>query len=207
VEGEPAFLVVEDDPRAQLSLRRIVQRYGRCVVVATCAEARQLLQERRWTGFIIDVGLPDGNGLELLEDIREVDGWAPALVITGTPDDERRARAFRKRAWFWVKGPDFDEVSVFLAGSIRERRAAALLEEAQRREAEAQRLIELYSLTGAEAQLLRVFLGGVPRSELAHAVGVCENTVKAHAKSILAKCEARSFDGLRRRVTPQAEDS
>lgn len=51
---------------------------------ASVAGARAALPQERWTGFILDLELPDGLGIDLLEDIRAHEAWrtTPAVVIT-----------------------------------------------------------------------------------------------------------------------------
>lgn len=62
----------------------------------TVAEARVLLPLEHWTGFILELDLPDGSGLDVLEDIRSRNSYqgTPAVVVTADIllDPNTRAR-------------------------------------------------------------------------------------------------------------------
>lgn len=65
------FLVVEDDAAVGRALSRIVRSYGEVALATTASDARRLLEDAGpWQAFLLDVGLPDGSGLDLLADVR-----------------------------------------------------------------------------------------------------------------------------------------
>ncbi|MGL4206333.1 MAG: response regulator, partial [Aeromonadaceae bacterium] len=77
------ILVVEDD----LLLRQGVQKaltheqYS-CDVAANCAEADSLLRVSEYGLIILDLGLPDGDGLQLLKRWRQKGLSQPVLILT-----------------------------------------------------------------------------------------------------------------------------
>jgi DNA-binding response OmpR family regulator len=82
-------LIVEDED----VLRQVMARFlaGRGLVVAAVAslgEAREALAAGPFDALVLDVGLPDGDGLDLLERA----GAARALVVSAAPDPARYAR-------------------------------------------------------------------------------------------------------------------
>jgi DNA-binding NtrC family response regulator len=91
------ILVVEDNEALARSISRCLQRRGhQPQSVATLAAARQLLQERQVLAVCLDLDLPDGSGLDLLEhDLRPSHPAMPAVVVTGSGSDADRARAKR----------------------------------------------------------------------------------------------------------------
>lgn len=87
----PTVLVVEDDGDLAELLRLILERDGYRVACAfSTDEARRLARELPPAVILLDVGLPDGNGLVLLEQLRAEAPLAsvPAVVLSGlAPDD------------------------------------------------------------------------------------------------------------------------
>ena len=82
----PRLLIVEDETLLRRSLARFFLRLGFQVVEATClAEAEQQLGEGPYQAALLDVGLPDGSGLQLLERL----GAERSIVITAQPDPKR----------------------------------------------------------------------------------------------------------------------
>src|SRR5687768_7779730 len=94
VEAIPQFLVVEDDPLVADSVKRVLERHGSVEVVGTLGAARETLgritPERC---LIIDVGLPDGSGLDLLDEHRDLLDRVDVLVLTGMVEPELVNRA------------------------------------------------------------------------------------------------------------------
>lgn len=81
------LLVIEDDPFSRQALTRLLQQDGYAVTAfATAREARDWLsspegRERRIDGGVIDVHLPDGDGIELTRQLRRMLGSGPRIVI------------------------------------------------------------------------------------------------------------------------------
>ena len=86
------FLVVEDNEIVGRSLEWLLKPYGGAVVARSSAEAmRHLRAARSWQGFLVDLMLPDGNGLDVLEAFRTAGAAAPALVVSGHLIDDEKA--------------------------------------------------------------------------------------------------------------------
>lgn len=80
------LLVVEDDVVLQLSLSALLRRDGFAVLAArSVAEARMQLLRERPSVVLLDVGLPDGSGFELIETLNAAP--EPPLVIVTTGSD------------------------------------------------------------------------------------------------------------------------
>jgi len=83
------LLMVEDEPVVQANNKMVLERRGYTLRQAyTLEEARALIAEEIPRAVILDIQLPDGNGLDLLHEIRE-NSNVPVLVLTamGTPKD------------------------------------------------------------------------------------------------------------------------
>jgi two-component system response regulator RegA len=90
----PRLLVVEDDVTVARALSRTFARRGFAVaLVRSCAAARALAQQFDFA--ILDLDLPDGNGVDLARDLMAA-GRVPSVVFfTGTSDAALLARARR----------------------------------------------------------------------------------------------------------------
>jgi len=87
------LLVVEDETRIAELVKAALARAGFAVdVVSLCADARTALAVTSYDAAIIDLGLPDGDGLSLLGDLRTRGNQTPVLVLTARDAVEDRVR-------------------------------------------------------------------------------------------------------------------
>lgn len=107
------ILVVEDDDATRTFLADNLAADGYDLLVADCASVGLSLIERKFPDLaLVDVGLPDGSGLELLRRVRGADGVAsrmnpdmPMLVISGRASELDRVRGFDRGADDYVCKP------------------------------------------------------------------------------------------------------
>src|SRR5262249_16306729 len=85
------LLIVEDEARIAELVRGALARAGFAVdAVALCAEARAALTVTSYDAAIVDLGLPDGDGLSLLAELRANGNLTPVLVLTARDAVEDR---------------------------------------------------------------------------------------------------------------------
>jgi DNA-binding response OmpR family regulator len=85
------LLVIEDEARIAELLRAALEKAGFVVDgVSTCADAREALSLNPYDIAILDLGLPDGNGMKLLDDVRSTGNAIPILVLTARDAIEDR---------------------------------------------------------------------------------------------------------------------
>src|SRR4051812_28211207 len=85
------LLVVEDETRISEIVRQALQRAGFVVdAVDCCADARAALSLTAYDAAILDLGLPDGDGMNLLSQLRSVGDPIPILVLTARDSVEDR---------------------------------------------------------------------------------------------------------------------
>jgi DNA-binding response OmpR family regulator len=127
------ILVVEDDDATRTFLADNLTADGYDLLVADCAADGLGLLERRYPDLaLVDLGLPDGSGYELLRRVRAADGVAsridpdmPLVVVSGRAGELDRVRGFERGADDYVCKP-------FSYPELRAR-VAALLRRAERR--------------------------------------------------------------------------
>ena len=80
---KPAILIVEDDEdMAKLNARLLTRQGYEARIASNAAQARERAGEGMPDLFVLDIGLPDGNGLSLCKEIRETSD-APIVFLTG----------------------------------------------------------------------------------------------------------------------------
>ena len=107
------ILVVEDHRTTRMFLADNLTADGFDVVEAeSVADARHLLESSYPDLAIIDLGLPDGDGLELLERVRDADRIAgrldpdlPLLVLSGRASELDRLRGFSRGCDDYIAKP------------------------------------------------------------------------------------------------------
>jgi DNA-binding NtrC family response regulator len=99
-------LVVEDDPQVRELLVSILEAPGRVVSAAgTCAEARAAFRREAPAVVLLDIGLPDGSGLELLEEALAEDPTRVAVMLTGRLEQDSVIGAMRRGAMDYLTKP------------------------------------------------------------------------------------------------------
>jgi DNA-binding response OmpR family regulator len=129
----PTILIVEDDPVLGTFLADNLAADGYEPLVAeTVRDALRELEFRRPDLVVVDLGLPDGSGLDLIGRVRSSDGLAtridprvPVIVLSGRSGELDRVRGFERGADDFVSKP-------FFYGELR-LRIAAVLRRAERR--------------------------------------------------------------------------
>jgi DNA-binding response OmpR family regulator len=111
-------LVVDDETDFLSTYRRLLGRDGfRVIGAATRDAALRALAEEPFAAAIIDLRLPDGDGLDIVRRAREVADPAPAIVVTGFASRHARQAAHRAGAAAFFAKP-FD--SAALVKRVRE---------------------------------------------------------------------------------------
>ncbi|WP_370279123.1 response regulator transcription factor [Pontibacterium sp.] len=162
------LLLVEDDPQLAEQLSVNLHSAGYIVDVSrTASEADYKMNEIRYDIAILDLGLPDRNGIEVLTGWRSIHNHTPVLVLTARSEWEEKISAFRAGADDYLCKP-------FHRGEL-EARLEALLRRSQphrcpqlevggvRLEPEMQQAVivstgESLTLTSTEYRLLQHFM-------------------------------------------------
>lgn len=126
----PRFLIVEDDRALSLALAATVRQAGvESDQVATAAQARKALREAAspYAALILDIGLPDENGLKFLESLSP-EARPPTIVVTahGDLDNAITARKLGIRDFF-TKPLDFEAFKKTLRQLVDQERDTATL--------------------------------------------------------------------------------
>jgi two-component system, NtrC family, nitrogen regulation response regulator NtrX len=100
------ILIVDDEPNIGLSLQMILEGEGYSVAVCrTAEEFRGRVSAHRSDVCLLDVRLPDGNGLDLLRFLRENDHHMPVIMISGHSTIADAVAAIRAGAFDFLEKP------------------------------------------------------------------------------------------------------
>jgi FixJ family two-component response regulator len=189
----PIVFVVDDDISVRESLESLIRCEG--WEPETFASAQEFLARPRTlvpSCLILDVALPDLNGLDLQKCIASDRKDMPIIFITGHGDVPMTVKAMKAGAVEFLTKPFGDEALLSAIRHSIERSHAAL-----RREAEIGALRDYYaSLTPREKEVLALVVSGLSNKQVGVELGISEITVKAHRGRVMQKMQAESLPGL-----------
>lgn len=175
----PVVLVVEDDRHMARGIERHVPKDIETRFARSVAEASQVLAKKfRLVAAIVDVGLPDGSGLDVVRKIRDRSSTVPVLVLTALVS-ARLANEVNMLGAQYVCKPDFIHNLDSFFRSLTPDHSDAIRA--------ATRAADELGMTQREHEVLLASLNGVPRGRLAEVLRISENTVKKHVRSLLKK--------------------
>ena len=189
----PIVFVVDDDISVRESLEALIRFAG--LQPQTFASAQEFLCRPRVfipSCLVLDVTLPDLNGLELQKRIATDRIDMPIIFITGHRDVPMTVRAMKAGAAEFLTKPYGDDV---MLGAIRQ--AIEYSRAALRRETEMRSIRNLYtSLSPREQQVMALVVRGLLNKQVGVELGISEITVKAHRGSVMRKMKADSLADL-----------
>ncbi len=115
------ILLVEDDRLLADSLKRYLESEGFEVDVAySFNEAVDMLDRKKYDMYVLDVNLGDGDGIELLEDLRRFADDTPTIFISALTDIKTITRGFNAGAEDYIKKPfDPEELVVRIKARLK----------------------------------------------------------------------------------------
>jgi FixJ family two-component response regulator len=193
LQTEATVFVVDDDVSVRESLAALLQFAGWPVITFASAQAFLDAVRRPAPGcLVLDVSLPDLNGLDLQERLGEARSDLPIIFITGYGDVPMSVRAMKAGAMEFLTKPLDDEALLAAVAEAVESSGAAILAHASQ-----ERVRAAYaSLTGRERQVMTLTTAGLLNKQVAGELGISEITVKAHRGQVMRKMQARSFADL-----------
>jgi DNA-binding NarL/FixJ family response regulator len=211
-------LVIEDEPHWQTTIAQVIAGHDTLELIGICPNLAEALAKIRTTSYdmlIVDLGLPDGNGVDAIRTSRRLHPDADILVAT-VFDDERSVVAAicagatgylvkDATAAEWISAiaqlraghsPLSPKVARHVLRRMQEPPRAkkmGLLDGASATEAvSAGAREENVSLSPREAEVLQLVAKGFSLVEVAQILHVAQTTTRTHARAIYRKLEVNS---------------
>jgi FixJ family two-component response regulator len=189
----PIVFVVDDDVSVRESLELMISSAGwRPEIFASASEFLSYPRPHTPSCLVLDVNLPDLNGLDLQGRVANDRVDMPIIFITGYGDVPMTVRAMKAGAVEFLMKPFSDDV---LLNAIR--RAIERSRSVLGQEAEIRTLRDCYaSLSGREREVMALVVTGLLNKQVGFELGISEITVKAHRGKVMRKMKADSLADL-----------
>jgi len=189
----PIVFIVDDDVSVRESLELLVRSEN--WQSETFASAQEFLSHPRTlvpSCLLLDLALPELNGLELQKQlaVRHID--IPIIFITGYGDVPKSVQAIKAGALEFFTKPLDNNALVNAIRKALERSRLALAQEAEMQELKARYAL----LTAREQQVMALVVSGLLNKQVGGELGISEITVKAHRRQVMQKMKADSLATL-----------
>lgn len=193
LQNIPLVFVVDDDASVRRSLQLLIDSAG--WQAETFASAWEFLARPRVATpscLVLDVELPDLDGLELQSQVAAERNDLPIIFISGHGDVPMTVRAMKAGAMTFLTKPLNADALLDAARGAIERSAAVLAREAAMRSLRQRHGL----LTSREREVMALVVAGLLNKQIGAELGISEITVKAHRGSMMRKMGADSLAQL-----------
>lgn len=190
MSDRPVVHVVDDDEAIRRSISFLLKTSG--YAVSTFASGPEFLKEaaRLERGCILlDVRMPDIDGMEVQQQLREMGIMLPVIIMTGHGDIDMAVRAMKAGAADFIEKP-FEKAQLLESlESARQRLESDVLSDRRCDDARAR----LNVLTPRERDVLKGMVDGLPNKTIAYDLGISPRTVEIHRANLMQKLEVQSL--------------
>ncbi len=195
MEDKPLVHIVDDDDAIRRSAGFMLRKAG--FAVALWASGVEFLRQVKTAGqgcILLDVRMPEMDGLEVQQALNARGVAMPVVVLTGHGDVSIAVRAMKAGAVDFIEKPF--EKSVLLAAIESAFARLADTEGRANRAVDAATIVA--GLTAREQDVLAGLARGLPNKSIAYDLGISPRTVEVHRANLMSKLGARSLsDALR----------
>lgn len=181
-------MIIDDHEVVRRGISEVVDRAEGLKVIAEAGSVSEAVRRCELMNpdvALVDLRLPDGTGIDIIEQVKERSPQTSCVVLTSFDDDEALAESLAAGAKAYllktVRGAEITEViKAVAAGRV-------LLDERTVTRRRADHDDPTADLTPSERKVLELIGDGMSNREIGDKLGVAEKTVKNHITSLLAK--------------------
>jgi len=194
---QPAnVVVVDDDPAVADSLDILLRASGYAAQTYGSIAAYKASGCDGFAAMLLDVRLPDGDGLTLLQELIGQGLRVPVIIMTGHGDVPMAVKAMRLGASDFIEKPFdpdllLDSLEVLIADAAQRWNNSF-----QTHAANGEAAARLERLTARETEVMRKLVLGQANKVIAQDLGLSPRTVEVHRARVMEKTEAGSLSGL-----------
>jgi DNA-binding response OmpR family regulator len=183
-----SILLVEDSPDIAEGLQRNLELDGYRVTLATRAsQALALASSAAPDLVVLDLGLPDRDGYQVLQELRSRGFVCPVLILSARNLEGDKLQGFRLGADDYVTKP-FSVLELLARIGVLLRRAGQAAAPAERPAALSdEQLRDRFGLTARQVAVARLLGEGCSNVEIAKRLSVSYYTARNHTEQVLAK--------------------
>jgi two-component system invasion response regulator UvrY len=192
------LLIVDDHAIVRHGLRQVVSESSDIEVAAeagSSAEAIRLLRENSYDIVLLDISLPDKNGIETLKQIKRDKPQMPVIMLSMHAEDEFGVRALKAGASGYVNKQSAHDQLVaairqvatgrrYISPDLAEELAWSIGEGSEKRPHEL--------LSDREFDTLRMLAGGKSLAEIAESLSISPKTVSVYRTRLLEKMKLKN---------------
>jgi len=193
--SDPTVFVVDDDEAVRKAVSRLLRSAG--IAVAVFASAREFLAQYNPATpgcLVLDMAMPDFNGLQLQTALTGKGCILPIIFFTGHGDVSTSVQAMKQGAFDFLSKPVKDKDLLTAVRAAIERDTVVRREQAKLSEIRAR----LDTLTSREREVLEHVVSGKLNKQIAGDMGITKATVKMHRAHVMAKMKVQSVAELAR---------
>src|SRR5438270_9471693 len=191
----PTVFVVDDDAAVRKAVSRLLRSAG--IAVAVFASPSEFLAQYDAATpgcLVLDLAMPDINGLQLQTTLPKKGCTLPIIFLTGQGDVSKSVQAMKHGAFDFFSKPVKEKDLLPAVRAAIERNAVARREQARLSEICAR----LDTLTPREREVLEHVVAGKLNKQIAGDLGITEATVKMHRARVMVKMKVQSVAELAR---------
>lgn len=190
--SQATVFVIDDDADFRDSMQWLLESTPYSVESFASAQAFLDQYDGRPGCMLLDVRMPEINGLALQQLMLERDIRLPVIIITGHGDVPMAVNAMKNGALDFLEKPFDDEVLLHLVDKAMAEADRRFSEQNRQRE-----LQELYAtLSRREREVMELVVTGNSNREIAETLGISPKTVEVHRSRVMSKMRAESLAQL-----------
>lgn len=190
---KPVVFVVDDDSSVCKSIERLIRSAG--LDVETFTSAHEFLASNpadRPGCLVLDVQMPEINGLELQEKLAALHCFIPIIFVSGYGNVPVSVQAMKAGAVDFLEKPYDGDTLLYIINR-------AIKKDIERRQGNNELATEkkrIEALTPREREVFKLVVTGMLNKQIAYQLGITEKTIKVHRARIMQKTGAKSLADL-----------